>query len=236
MPARINSSWRFDPSTPAWALAGGARSGFRPTGVVKGATGLPVGLHSYPTSSVSNSRSRVMIWEAFATESLGRPVARAGRSQRRGRPVCLPSRTGDHIGSPLQFFCETKPLLVKGMQTTVLMRLRLSASPWTTNTGLRKPGPEPVGSGRSAQYTWPWEITIQRLQACVAPPLKWRDRAECPLHRRLDSSHRSRLQDRDERYTRLRLRYKPGFVTSLVDGITARHHGKSCQEWRSQFS
>jgi hypothetical protein len=25
-------------------------------------------------------------------------------------------------------------------------------------------------------------------------------------------------------------------VTSLVDGITARRHGKSCQEWRSQFS
>jgi hypothetical protein len=25
-------------------------------------------------------------------------------------------------------------------------------------------------------------------------------------------------------------------VTSSVDGITARHYGKSCQEWRSQFS
>jgi len=172
---------------------------------------------SFPTSSVSNSRSRVMIWEAFATESLGRPVARAGRST-------LPGAS------------TKRRLLVKGMQTTVLMRLRLSASPWTTNTGLRKPGPEPVGSGRSAQYTWPWAITIQRLQACVGPPLKWPDRAECPLHRRHDSSHRSRLQDRDARYIRLRLRYKPGFVTSLVDGITARRHGKSCQEWRSQFS
>ena len=31
-------------------------------------------LDSLPTSSVSNSRSRVMIWEALATESLGRPV------------------------------------------------------------------------------------------------------------------------------------------------------------------
>ncbi len=191
---------------------------------------------TFPASSVSESRSRVMIWEVFATESLGSPVARAGRSQRRGRPVCLPSRTGDHIGSPLQFFCGTKPLLVKGMQTTVLRRLRLSASPWTTNTGLRKPGPEPVGSGRFAQYTWPWAITIQRLQACVAPPLKSLDRAACPLHRRHDSSHRSRLQDRDARYIRLRLRYKPGFVTSSVDGITARRDGKSCQEWRSQFS
>ena len=37
-------------------------------------------LESLPTSSVSNSRSRVMIWEALATESFGRPVARAGRS------------------------------------------------------------------------------------------------------------------------------------------------------------
>ena len=34
-----------DPSTQAPALAGGSRSGFLPTGVVEGATGLPVGLH-----------------------------------------------------------------------------------------------------------------------------------------------------------------------------------------------
>ena len=184
MPARINSSRRFD---------------------------------SFPTSSVSNSRSRVMIWDAFATKALGSPVARAG------------SRT-------LPGASTKRRLLVKGMQTTVLMRLRLSASPWTTNTGLRKPGPEPVGSGRSAQYTWPWAITIQRLQACVAPPLKWLDRAERPLYRRHDSSRRSRRQDRDARYIRLRHPYKPGFVTSSVDGITAPRHGKSYQEWRWQFS
>jgi len=36
-----------DPSTQAPALAGGSRSGFRPTGVVEGATGLPVGLHMF---------------------------------------------------------------------------------------------------------------------------------------------------------------------------------------------
>jgi hypothetical protein len=35
----------FDPSTRAPASAGGSRSGFRPTGVLEGATGLPVGLH-----------------------------------------------------------------------------------------------------------------------------------------------------------------------------------------------
>jgi ATP-binding cassette subfamily B protein len=34
-----------DPSTCAPALAGDSRSGFRPTGIVEGATGLPVGLH-----------------------------------------------------------------------------------------------------------------------------------------------------------------------------------------------
>jgi len=34
-----------DPSTRALALAGGSCSGFRPTGVLKGATGLSVGLH-----------------------------------------------------------------------------------------------------------------------------------------------------------------------------------------------
>ena len=35
----------IDPSTRAPALAGGSCSGFRPTGVLEGATGLPVGLH-----------------------------------------------------------------------------------------------------------------------------------------------------------------------------------------------
>ena len=34
-----------NPSTRAPAKTGGTRSGFRPTGVVEGATGLPVGLH-----------------------------------------------------------------------------------------------------------------------------------------------------------------------------------------------
>jgi gluconate 2-dehydrogenase gamma chain len=35
-----------DPSTQAPALAGGSCSGFRPQGVLEGATGLPVGLHT----------------------------------------------------------------------------------------------------------------------------------------------------------------------------------------------
>ena len=35
-----------DPSTRAPALAGGSRSGFRPPGVLEGAAGSPVGLHT----------------------------------------------------------------------------------------------------------------------------------------------------------------------------------------------
>ena len=174
-------------------------------------------LDSFPTSSVSSSRSRVMIWEALATESLGRPVARAGSST-------LPGA-----------FAQPR-LLVKGTQTTVRRRLRLSESPWTTTTGLRKPGPEPVGSGRLAQYTCPWAITIQRLQVYVSQRQKGQDRSTYPSPRRLDSSPQSRRQGRDARRIRSRLPYKPDFVTSSIDGITARHHGKSCREWRSLSS
>jgi hypothetical protein len=98
-------------------------------------------LESLPTSSVSNSRSRVMIWEALATESLGRPVARAGRST-------LPGASAH------------RRLLVKGTQTTLLIRLRLSASPWTTRTGLRK-----TGTGTC----WIWKV--------------------CPIHMALGNYH-----------------------------------------------
>jgi len=38
-----NHNYCFDPSTRSPALAEGSRSGFRPTGVVEGVTGLPVG-------------------------------------------------------------------------------------------------------------------------------------------------------------------------------------------------
>ena len=41
----ISRTGFVNPSTRAPALAGGSGSGFRPTGVVEGATGLPVGLH-----------------------------------------------------------------------------------------------------------------------------------------------------------------------------------------------
>jgi hypothetical protein len=174
-------------------------------------------LDSFPTSSVSNSRSRVMIWEALATESLGRPVARAGRST-------LPGASAQ------------RRLLVKGTHTTLLIRLRFSASPWTTRTGLRKPGPELVGSGRFAQYTCPWPTTIRRFQVCVLPPLKWLDPGTCLPLRRLDSSPRSRRQDRDARYIQSRPPCKPGFAISSIDATDARPQRKSCRELRSQFS
>jgi len=170
-----------------------------------------------PTSSVSESRSRDMIWETFATESLGRPVARAASST-------LPGASAQ------------RRLLVKGTHTTLLIRLRFSSSPCTTRTGLRKPGPEPVGSGRSAQYTWPWAITIPRFEELVSPRQKWLDRAGCPQPHRLYSLPRSRPQDRGARRIRSRLPYKPGFAISSVDGITAPHRGKFCREWRSLFS
>jgi thiamine biosynthesis protein ThiI len=47
--ARILDS--LDPSTRAPALAAGSCSGFRPTGVLEAATGLPVGLHGAPFES-----------------------------------------------------------------------------------------------------------------------------------------------------------------------------------------
>jgi hypothetical protein len=121
-------------------------------------------------------------------------------------------------------------------QTTLLIRLRFSASPWTTRTGLRKPGPKPVGSGRFAQYTWPWATTIRRLQVCVLPLLKWLDPGTCLPLRRLDSSPRLRLQDRDARCIRLRPPCTPGFVTSSADGTTARLQRKPYRESKSQFS
>ena len=45
--------------------------------------------------------------------------------------------------------------------TTVAIRLRLIACDRTTATGLRNPGPEPAGSGRSAQQISPCEITTR---------------------------------------------------------------------------
>ena len=47
---------------------------------------------------------------SWAVAPVGNLQFRSTTHQRRGRPVCLPSRTGEHIGSPRQIFCETEPL------------------------------------------------------------------------------------------------------------------------------
>src|SRR5271165_6100923 len=78
----------------------------------------------------------------FATESLGSPVRRAERRTFPGAALHL-------------------RLLVSGTQTVVARRLPLSASHCTTTTGLLKPGPDPIGAGRSAHQISPWEITIR---------------------------------------------------------------------------
>ena len=52
----ISKEKRLDPSTRSPALAGDSRSGFRPTGVLEGATGLPVGLHGEPSRSNDQMR------------------------------------------------------------------------------------------------------------------------------------------------------------------------------------
>ena len=77
-----------------------------------------------------------MICETFATESLGRPVIAA-------------------VNSTFPGAFAHRRLLVSGTQIAVAKRLRFRASPWMTMTGRRKPGPEPTGSGKSAQHTSP---------------------------------------------------------------------------------
>ena len=126
---------------------------------------------SFPTRSVRRLRSRVTSWVAFATESLGSPEACAVSSTQPG--------------------ASAHPrLLVNGTQTTVLRRLRLRASLWTTTTGRRNPGADPVGAGRSAHHTSPWAITSRSARESFAPPQQ-RKRLAIPLpHRRRDPSPR----------------------------------------------
>ncbi len=91
---------------------------------------------SLPIHSESSLRSRAVIKETLATESFGRPVTLAFNKM-------LPGA-----------FAHFR-LLVRGTQVMVAIRLRFSASHWTTTTGRLKPGPDPVGSPRSAHQTSP---------------------------------------------------------------------------------
>ena len=98
---------------------------------------------SFPTRSVKHCRSKVTICDPFATDSFGRPVTPADKRTFPGASA--------HVR-----------LLVNGTQTTVASRLRFKASPWTTTTGRRNPGPDPVGSGRSAHQVSPCAISTTR--------------------------------------------------------------------------
>src|SRR5262249_16748907 len=119
----------------------------------------------------------------LATESKGSPVDL-------GESITFPGASAHLV------------LLVSGIQTTVAIRLRFSESPCTTTIGRRNPGPEPVGSGRSAHQTSPWEITTRSAPGCVETPQKRTDRVPCRSRRRRDSSPRLPGLARDERYTR----------------------------------
>jgi len=70
----------------------------------------------------------------LATESLGRPLLRAGR---RTLPGASRSRVFDVSTTP----------------STVRSLLRLKESAWTMRIGRRKPGSDPRGSSRSAHHT-----------------------------------------------------------------------------------
>ncbi len=98
---------------------------------------------SLPTRDASASRSMVTICEAFATEAFGNPEARA-------------------VSSTFPGASAQRRLLVSGTQIVVAMRLRLSAFPWMTTTGRRKPGAEPDGVGSSAHQTSPWTTSTTR--------------------------------------------------------------------------
>src|SRR5579864_1669603 len=99
------------------------------------------------------SLSKVTIWETFATESFGNPVRRA-----------------DSETFPGAFAHRRLP--VRGTQTTVAIRLRFKASPCTTTTGRLNPGPDPIGGGRSAHHTSPWEITNRFAREYGGRPTK----------------------------------------------------------------
>jgi hypothetical protein len=118
---------------------------------------------SRPTRFVNSCLSSVRSCDTFATESFGSPVVRAE------------SRT--FPGAKAHF-----RLLVRRTHTTVAMRLWFSASLWTTTTGLRKPGPEPVGLGRSAHQISPRDITSRFAREYVVR----RRKRTCPSRLRFE--------------------------------------------------
>ncbi len=126
---------------------------------------------SLAARAVRRSLSTLTIWETFATESFGNPVRVAG--------------SGTFPGAFAHF-----RLLVSGTHTTVAMRLRFNASPCTMTTGLRNPGPEPAGAGKSAHQTSPCEITTRFALERGGRRRKRTDLSHFPTRRRPGSWHR----------------------------------------------
>src|SRR5699024_6979893 len=84
----------------------------------------------------SNERSSVMSCDTLTTEAFGIP------------PSDLLKRT-------LPGAAAKHKLEVTTATMTVAMRLSLNGFDWTTRTGRRKPGPEPVGAGNDAHHNSP---------------------------------------------------------------------------------
>lgn len=94
----------------------------------------------------------------------------------------------------------------------------------------------PERTRKSAQYTWPWEITIRRFATSVLPPQKWPDQTEYRSPRTHGSWPRSRLAGRGARHIPSRPPYRPGSVISSSVGTAAPPRGKSYRGWKSPFS
>jgi hypothetical protein len=174
---------------------------------------------SRPACSVRRARSRAMICETFATESLGKPVALAGKS-------ALP-------GAPAQTM-----LLVRGTHTTVAIRLRFRGFPCTITTGRRNPGPDPAGSGKSAHQTSPWVTSTTRHPSVRAVPRERRtDRIQTlRVAGRPRSCLRLPRPGHDARGTRTALPHRADSEISGSASHIARHHGTRDQGATLLFS
>ncbi len=170
------------------------------------------------TRFVRASRSSVTNSDALAAESFGNPEVRA-------------------VSNVLPGASAQRKLLVRGAHTTVAIRLRLSASPCTTTTGRRKPGPDPFGSGSAAHQISPCATSTTRCAAASArlPPQRsgLRRTRPDPLP---DSSPRSPRRAHADRATRRALRRKAGCATSSNVARAAQPRGTCDQVWRLPFS
>jgi hypothetical protein len=147
------------------ALAGLAAHDYLPRTVsIPERTNSSLERGSLLTRTVRKSLSKLTIWDTLATDSFGRPLRRVSRRTFPGAKAHL-------------------RLLVSGTQTTVAMRLRFNASPCTTTTGLRNPGPEPASGGRSAHQISPCETTNRFAPGFDARPTKRTDLSLPPPRR-----------------------------------------------------